>query len=100
MFKVFKVTSKLTPLNTPAILTDKAIDIINRYNNSDCQLFLNVFASYQNDTLDDILDQGMYDYEVKGSDKNLCDEAVTMLIDLSDRALPYYIDEDDIVIVQ
>jgi hypothetical protein len=99
MIKVLKVTSNLTPNNTHANLTDEAVNIINQYNNSNCQLFLNVFTSYQNNTLCDILDEGMYDYEVKGSDKNLCNNIVNMLNELTNYAHPYYFGESDVVIL-
>lgn len=87
--------------NVPAMpwMNDKAFEIVTEFNNSSSVLYLDIRNNYQNRTLDDILEEGMYDYSFnKNSDIAM---ALLELIEEAENfACFLYFDADDLQVVE
>lgn len=72
-------------------MNDKAKALVDAFNASGEKLKLQVYDHYRNRSLDDILEEGMYDYICSNS------ELVDMLYELSDAASPVGWDVEDVI---
>lgn len=80
-------------------MNQKGLELVEKFNNSDTVLYLDIRKNYQNDTLENIMDQGMYDYSFN-KESELALELLKMMEEAEDMACFIYFDFEDIEVVE
>jgi hypothetical protein len=74
--------------------------LLNRFNNTNAELYLGVHSSYQSKALEDILDEGMYDYYVMTPDSKFKQKFFDMLNMMVDNARPLLLGVNDVEVIE
>ena len=80
-------------------MNQKGLELVEKFNSSDTVLYLDIRENYQNDTLEDILDQGMYNYSFN-KQSELASELLKMMEEAEDMACFICFDFEDIEVVE
>jgi len=69
---------KVKTIGTCYWMNEKALDLVHKFNASGMVLYLDVYEDYQSRTLEDIMEEGMYDYSFN-KENELSEEFLIML---------------------